>query len=98
MPFLLQALQAMFRRLDWRPNIYEGGLYTCILRYVEPQSSQKMHSQSIWLSFVKIKLYLSDYVVILQYLTAFTHHLPTRIRVVYFKESNQTFEQIVFFG
>ena len=66
-PFLLQALQAMFRRLDRRPNIYEGGLYTCILRNAEPKSSQNMHSRSIYLSFVKIKLYLSDYVVILQY-------------------------------
>ena len=59
-PFLLQALQAMFRRPDRRPNIYEGGLYTCILRNVKPQSSQKMHSLSIYLSFVKIKLYLSE--------------------------------------
>ena len=61
----------MFRRPDRRPNIYEGGLYTCILRNVEPRSSQKMHSQSIYLSFVKIKLYLSEFVFVLLYFKIF---------------------------
>ena len=99
-PFLLQALQAMFRRLHRRPNIYEGGLYTCILRNAEPKSSQKMHSRSIYLSFVKIKLYLSEYVFIFnisRYLRVVTSHANPRTCSV-LQRVNQTFVQIVFFG